>query len=150
MSKTIATNKKAYHNFNLLQKWECGIALTGPEVKSIRAGHVSFADSFAHLNRGELFLHNVHINPYMEASYNNVEVARPRKLLLHAREIERIEGLLAGKGLTLIPTKMYFNARNFVKVEIALGQGKKIYDKREDIKKRQVNRDIDRAVKTRR
>ena len=93
----IATNKKAYHNYNLLDKWECGLALQGPEVKSIRAGHVSFADSFAHLDKGELFLYNVHINPYEQASSNNAAVDRPRKLLMHARELERLTGLMAGK-----------------------------------------------------
>lgn len=147
MGKTIATNKKAYHNYHLMDKWECGIALAGPEVKSIRAGHVSFADSFAHVDKGEVFLYNLHINPYEQASYNNAAPDRARKLLLHAKEIERLIGLLTRKGLTLIPTKMYFNARGFVKVEIALGQGKKLYDKREDIKKREVRREIDRAVK---
>ena len=149
MGKTIATNKKAYHNYHLLDKWECGIALIGPEVKSIRAGHVSFTDSFAHFDNGELFLYNVHINPYEQASYNNAEVDRPRKLLLHAKEIERLTGLMTRNGLTLVPTKMYFNSRGFVKVEIALAQGKKLYDKREDIKKREVRREMDRAVKTR-
>ena len=147
--KTIATNKKAYHNYHLLDKWECGMVLIGPEVKSIRAGHVSFTDSFAHFDGAGLFVHNVHINPYEQASYNNAEADRPRKLLLHAREIERLRGLISGKGLTLIPTKMYFNARGFVKVEIALAQGKKLYDKREDIKKRESKREVDRAVKTR-
>jgi len=149
MGKTIATNKKAYHNFHLTDKWECGIALTGPEVKSIRAGGVSFTDSFAHLEKGELFLYNLHINPYEQASYNNTAVDRPRKLLMHAREIERLAGTLARKGLTLVPTKLYFNNRGFVKVEIALGRGKKLYDQREDIKKRDVQREIDRAIKTR-
>ena len=148
--KAIATNKKAYHNYNLLDKWECGIALTGPEVKSIRAGQATFTDSFAHLDKGELFLYNVHIKPYEQASFNNVDPDRPRKLLLHAKEIERLTGSLTRKGLTLIPTKMYFNKRGFVKVEIALGQGKKDYDRRDDIKKREVNREIDRAMKTKR
>ena len=145
----IATNKKAYHNYNLLQKWECGIVLIGPEVKSVRAAQVSFTDSFAHMEGEALFLYNVHINPYAQASYNNVEAARPRKLLLHKREIERLKGLLTRKGLTLVPTKIYFNNRGLAKVEIALGEGKKSYDKREDIKKREVRREIDRAVKTR-
>lgn len=149
MGKTIATNKKAYHNYNLLEKWECGIALVGPEVKSIRAGHVSFTDSFAHFDKDELFLYNVHINPYEQASYNNPEADRPRKLLLHQRELERINGALTRKGLTVVPTKMYFNNRGFVKVEIALAQGKKLYDKRQDLKKREIGREIARAVKTR-
>jgi len=147
---TIATNKKAFHNYFLLDKWECGIALNGGEVKSIRAGGASFADAFAHIDKGELFLYNLYINPYEQASYMNLEPARPRKLLVHAKELERINGKLAGKGLTLIPTKMYFNKRGFVKVEVAIGQGKKLYDKRDDMKKREVKREIDRSVKTRR
>ena len=147
MGKTIATNKKAYHNYTLLDKWECGIALVGPEVKSIRSSHVSFTDSFAHFDKAELFLYNVHINPYEQASYNNVEPDRPRKLLLHARELERLKGALTRQGLTIVPTKMYFNNRGFVKVEIAVAQGKKLYDKRQDIKKREIGREIARAVK---
>ena len=147
--KIIATNKKAYHNFNLLDKWECGIALVGPEVKSLRAGNVSFADAFAHTDKGELFLYNFHINPYEQASFMNPEAGRPRKLLLHKKEIERLIGTLTRKGLTLIPTKIYFNSKGFVKVEIALGQGKNLYDKRQDIKKKEVNREMDRAVKGR-
>ncbi len=148
MSKAIATNKKAYHNYHLLEKWECGLALFGPEVKSIRAGQVSFTDAFAHADKGEIFLYNLHISPYAQASYNNTDATRPRKLLLHAREISRISGLLSRKGLTLIPTKLYFNARGFVKAEIALGQGKKLYDKRQDMKTTEVRRQISRALKT--
>ncbi|MBI3314757.1 MAG: SsrA-binding protein SmpB [Candidatus Omnitrophica bacterium] len=149
MAQVIATNKKAYHNFNLLEKWECGIALVGPEVKSLRAGHASFTDAFAHADKGELFLYNLHINPYEQASFMNPDVDRPRKLLLHKRELERAVGLLSRTGLTLVPTKIYFNSRGIVKVEIALGQGKKLYDKREDIKKREIKRDMDRAIKGR-
>ena len=145
--KVIITNKKAYHNFNLTDKWECGIVLVGPEVKSLRAGNASFADAFAHADKGELFLHNLHINPYEQASFMNPEVGRPRKLLLHKKEIERLTGTLTRKGLTLIPTRIYFNSRGIVKVEIALGQGKNLYDKRQDIKKKEVNREMDRAVK---
>lgn len=145
--KVVATNKKAYHNYNLLDKWECGIALIGPEVKSIRAGQVSFSDSYAHFDKGQLYLQNLHINPYEQASYNNVEAIRPRKLLMHARELERLNGSLAGKSLTLVPTKIYFNARGIVKVEMALASGKKSYDKRDDIKKRETAREMDRALK---
>ena len=147
--KIIATNKKAYHNFTLLDKWECGIVLVGPEVKSLRAGYGSFTDAFAHVDTGELFLYNLHINPYEQASFMNVEPARPRKLLLHKKEIERMIGTLTRKGLTLVPTKIYFNNKGFVKVELALGQGKNLYDKREDIKKRETKREMDRAVKDR-
>jgi SsrA-binding protein len=108
---TIATNKKAYHNFFLQEKWECGIALNGGEVKSLRAGGASFTDAFAHIDKGELYLYNLHITPYEQASYMNEEPARPRKLLVHAKEIEKINGHLTRKGLTLVPTKIYFNKK---------------------------------------
>lgn len=147
---TIATNKKAYHNYNLLDKFECGIALTGPEVKSLRNAQASFTDSYARVEKGQVYLYNVHIAPYEQASYNNEEAARTRKLLLHAKEIERLTGLMTRKGLTLIPTKLYFNKRGFVKVELAVGEGKKSYDKRKDIQKAQVKREIDRAIKQKR
>ncbi len=150
MGAPIATNKKAYHNYNLLEKWECGLALIGPEVKSVRAGHVNFADSFAHLDKGQLFLYNVHILPYEQASYNNADPDRPRKLLLKAKELERIRGLLTRKGLTLVPTKIYFNARGYAKIELAMGEGKKNYDRRDDIKKRESQREMDRALKNKR
>ncbi len=143
----IATNKKAYHNYNLLDKFECGIALIGPEVKSLRNSQASFTDSYARFDKGELYLYNLHITPYAQASYNNVDPVRHRKLLLHKREIERLNGVMTRKGLTLVPTKIYFNKRGFVKLELAVGEGKKHYDKREDIKKAQAKRDIDRAVK---
>ena len=147
---TIATNKKAYHNYTLLEKWECGIALNGGEVKSMRAGGASFTDAFAHIDKGELFLYNLYINPYEQASFLNEEPARPRKLLVHAKEIERINGHLTRKGLTLVPTKIYFNNRGWAKVEIAVGQGKKLYDKRQDLKKREIKREIDRSIKIKR
>lgn len=146
--KTIATNKKAYHNYNLIEKFECGIVLIGPEVKSVRAAQVSFTDSFAFVDKDALMLYNVHINPYEQASFNNVEPARPRKLLIHKKEMEKLKGLMSRKGLTIVPTKIYFNARGFAKVEIALAQGKQQYDKRDDIKKREIKREIDRRLKT--
>ena len=148
--KVIATNKKAYHNYHLSQNWECGIALTGGEVKSIRNGEVNFADSFARADEGEIYLYNLHINPYMQASYLNQEPARQRKLLLHKKEIIKISSMINEKSMVLVPTKIYFNKKGFVKVEIALGKGKKVYDKREDIKKRDIDRDIKRAVSNRR
>jgi len=146
----LATNKKAYHNYILLEKWECGIALNGGEVKSLRAGGGTFTDAFAHIDKGELYLYNLHINPYEQASYLNEPPDRPRKLLVHAKEIERINGHLTRRGLTLVPTKIYFNSRGWAKVEIAVGQGKKLYDKREDMKKREIKREIDRSIKRRR
>ena len=148
--KVIATNKKAYHNYFLSNNWECGIELTGGEVKSIRNGEVNFADSFAVVDEGEVYLYNLHINPYMQASYLNQEPARKRKLLLHKKEIMKLSSTMNEKAMILVPTKIYFNKKGFVKVEIALGKGKKVYDKREDIKKRDIDRDMKRAVNTRR
>src|SRR3989338_403198 len=147
MGQTVATNKKAFRDFNLLDRWECGIALTGGEVKSIRAGGVNFADSFARVKGEEIFPYNLHISPYAQASYLNEEVDRPRKLLLHKKEIRKIIGMVAQKNLALIPTKIYFNKRGFVKIEVGLGRGKKIYDKREDIKKRTLDRALSRIVR---
>lgn len=150
MSKPVATNKKAYHNYRLSQNWEAGIALTGSEVKSIRAGDVNFTDSFARVQDGEVFLHNLHIAPYGQASFAEKEPDRVRKLLLHRREIKKIKTYLVERGLTLVPTKIYFNNRGLAKVEIALASGKKEYDKREDIKKRSIDLALKRTLKTRR
>ncbi len=149
MAEPIATNKKAYHHYHLTDKWECGIELIGPEVKSLRAGGASFTDSYARIDKGQLYLYNLHITPYKEASYNNLEAVRSRRLLLNKKEIERINGRLASTGLTLVPTKLYFNKRGFAKVEVALAQGKNAYDKRDDIKKREAKREMDRGLKGR-
>jgi len=146
----IATNKKAYHNYNLIEKFECGIVLVGPEVKSLRNALAAFTDSYAHLDKGEIYLYNLHITPYEQASYNNEDPVRKRKLLLSKKEIMKLTGILTRKGLTLVPTRLYFNARNFVKVELAVAEGKKHQDKRQDIKKAEVKREIDRAMKNRR
>jgi len=148
-SKTIATNKKAFRDYEIVQTWECGLALMGSEVKSLRAGEVNFADSFALVGGNEVYLYNLHIAPYAQASSMNPEPDRKRKLLLHQKEIEKILGLTTQKKLILIPTKIYFNKRGFAKVELGLGRSKKLYDKREDIKKRDVDREIKRAVRDR-
>lgn len=145
--KLIATNKKAYQNYNLLEKWECGIALTGAEVKSIRAGEVNFKDSYAWVKEEQVYLSNMHISPYAQSGYIQPEPDRVRKLLMHKKEIKRIQGLMTARGKTLVPTRVYITERGFVKIEIAVGQGKKLYDKRDDIKKREVNREISRAVR---
>jgi SsrA-binding protein len=150
MGQAIATNKKAYRDYFLSDKRECGIVLQGAEVKSVRAGKVNFKDSFARLDDNEIYLYNLHIEPYAQASYLNGEPDRVRKLLLHKREIKKLFNAVTIKQLTLIPTKIYFNNRGMVKVEIALGKGKKLYDKREAIKKRDSKRDIDRVIKSRR
>ncbi len=146
--KTIATNKKAFRDYNLEATWECGIALKGGEVKSLRSGDVNFTDSFALVEGGEVFLYNLHIAPYAQASYLNLEPDRKRKLLLHQKEIEKIYGLTTQKKLYLIPTRIYFNKRGLAKVAIALGRPKKLYDRREDIKKRDVEKELKRTVKS--
>lgn len=145
----ISSNKKAFRDFNFFDRWECGIELKGGEVKSIRLGNVNFHDSFARVDGEEVFLYNLHILPYAQASFMNEDPDRPRKLLLHKKEIKKIVGRSTQKGLVLVPTKLYFNKRGLVKVEIALGQGKKLYDKRDNIKKREAGKQIDRAIKAR-
>jgi SsrA-binding protein len=150
MTKPIATNKKAYRDYFFLETYECGIALQGGEVKSIRDGHVNFKDSFARVDKEEVFLYNLHVDPYPQASYMNDVPDRVRKLLLNRKEIKKVMGKIAQKGLALIPTKIYFNSKGFVKVELALSKGKKQYDKRDTIKKREVDRDLSRAIRNRR
>ncbi|MFA5177398.1 MAG: SsrA-binding protein SmpB [Candidatus Omnitrophota bacterium] len=150
MSKIIASNHKGYRDYAVIESFECGIELKGGEVKSVRQGKVNLNDSFARVEAGELFLYNTHINPYAEASYMNVEPARKRKLLLHKNQIAKLEGKLTQKGLTLIPLKIYFNPRGFVKIELALGKGKKLYDKRDDIKRRETDIAMRRALRRRR
>jgi len=149
MGQAIATNKKAYRDYFFSDKWECGIELKGGEVKSVRAGKVNFKDTYAQVQEGEVFLYNLHIDQYKQASYMNEEADRTRKLLLHKREIRKIYGIVAQKNVTLIPTKVYFNNRGLVKIEVALGTGKKRYDKRQTIQKRDIDRDLKRAVKHR-
>lgn len=150
MSKSILTNRKAYRDYEVLESLECGIELKGSEVKSLRAGKINLNDSFARIDKLEAFLYNAHISHYTEASYLNVDTDRMRRLLLHKGQIERIAGKLAQKGLTLIPLKVYFNDRGFVKLEIGLCKGKKLYDKRESIKRRETDLEMRRAVKNRR
>ena len=147
MGQTIATNKKAFRDYHFTGTWECGIALSGSEVKSVRDGKVNFKDSFARLKDGEVFLYNLYIDPYRQASYLNEDSERPRKLLLHKPEIKKIFGYVTQRNVALIPTKIYFNNRGFVKVELALGTGKKSYDKREAIKKKDIQRDLSRRLK---
>jgi len=150
MSKSILTNRKAYRDYEVLESLECGIELKGSEVKSLRAGRINLNDSFARIEKEEALLYNAHISHYTEASYLNVDADRTRRLLLHKNQIERIAGKLAQKGLTLIPLKAYFNGRGFVKLELGLCKGKKLYDKRESIKRRETDLEMRRAVKNRR
>ncbi len=150
MSKSIITNRKAYRDYEVMESLECGIELKGSEVKSLRAGKINLNDSFARIEKLEAFLYNAHISHYTEASYLNVDTDRARKLLLHKNQIQRISGKLAQKGLTLIPLKVYFNDRGFVKLELGLCKGKKLYDKRESIKRRETDLYMRRAIKNRR
>ncbi len=141
----VASNRQAAYRYNLLERWECGIELQGSEVKAIRAGGVQLKDGYASLQGGEVWLHNVHIAPYQPAARECHEPERPRKLLLHRREIERLVGRIQERGLTLVPTRLYFNGPR-VKVEIALARGKDHYDKRRDLKAKDQRREIQRAL----
>jgi len=144
--KVVATNRKAYHDYSIEETHEAGLALTGTEIKSVRAGSVNLKDAYAVIKDGEAWLLNVHISPYEPASRQNVDPDRTRKLLLHRSEINRLMGLVQEKGLTIIPLRMYLK-KNRAKVEIALVRGKRQYDKRESIAKRDSDREIQRALK---
>jgi SsrA-binding protein len=141
----IATNRQARFRYHFLETWEAGLVLTGTEVKSLREGKAQIKDGYASVRDGEVWLHNVHIPPYAPASRTNHEPERPRKVLMHRREIERLIGKTREKGLTLVPTRLYFrNGR--VKVEIALAKGKDVGDKRQSIKEREMKREMERAI----
>ncbi len=141
----VATNRQASFRYTLLDKLEAGMVLTGTEVKSLRGGKAQIKDGYAALNGGELWLYNVHIPPYANAYRDNHEPERPRKLLLHKAELQRLEGRVREKGLTLVPTRIYFSGGR-AKAEIALARGKDVGDKRESIKRRDMQRDMDRAL----
>lgn len=147
--RIIAQNKKAYHDYFIEDKYEAGIALTGSEVKSIRAGKVNITDSHAAADKGEIFLFNTHIAEYEQANRFNHNTRRPRKLLLHKREIRKLIGKLKVTGYTLVALSIYFNAKNKVKVELGLAKGKKQYDKRQTIKEKEWKRDQARLLKKR-
>jgi SsrA-binding protein len=145
----IAENRKAYHDYHLLETFEAGVALLGTEVKAIREGRANLRDSFARVDNGEVYLYNVNISPYSHRGYADHEPLRPRKLLLHRTEIRKLIGKTVEKGMTLVPVRMYFkNGR--VKVAISLARGKKEYDKRETIKRRESDRETRAAMKSRR
>jgi SsrA-binding protein len=146
--RDIATNRQASYRYHLLDKWECGIQLQGSEVKSMRAGGVQMKDAYAALEKGEVWLHNMHIAPYPNAARDGHEPERPRKLLMHRREIERLIGKIQQKGLTLVPTRVYFKGP-YAKVELALGKGKDHRDKRRDLKDKDQKREIERALRER-
>lgn len=144
--KVLAQNRKASHNFFIEETYEAGIALKGTEIKSIRAGRINMKDSFARVERGEVFLHNMHISPYEQGNRYNHEPTRTRKLLLHRKEINKLIGETQQAGYSLVPLKVYLK-NGVAKVLIGLGKGKKKYDKRDDLKQKQAKRDIDRAIK---
>ncbi|NUS73798.1 MAG: SsrA-binding protein SmpB [Corynebacteriales bacterium] len=143
--KVVSTNRKARHDYSILDSFECGIALKGTEVKSLRLGRASLVDGFAIITDGEVFLHGVHIPEYTEGTWTNHEPRRVRKLLLHRREIEKLVGKLKESGYTLVPLSLYFKDGK-AKVELGLGRGKKSYDKRQDLAKRDSNREMARAM----
>jgi SsrA-binding protein len=147
---SIAENRKAFHDYHLLETFEAGLALLGTEVKAIREGRVNLRDSFARVEDGEVFLYNVNISPYSHRGYADHEPLRRRKLLLHREEIRKLIGKTVERGMTLVPVRLYFNAKGRIKVAISLAKGKKDYDKRETIKRRETDRETRAAIKSRR
>jgi len=141
----VATNRQAGYRYHLTDRFEAGLVLTGTEVKSLRDGKAQIKDGYAHIRDGELWLHNVHIPPYAPASRENHEPERARKLLLHRSEIERLIAKTKERGITLVPTRLYFKGSR-AKVEVALGRGKDVGDKRQTIKEREMKREMDRAI----
>lgn len=144
--KTIANNKKAYHDYFILEKYEAGIELAGTEVKSLRQGRCNLKDSWCSIVKGELFVNGMHISPYDHGNIWSKDPMRVRKLLMHKREINKLFGTLQQQGLSLIPLSVYFKG-SMVKLELGLCKGKKLYDKREDAARKSAKRDIDRAMK---
>ena len=147
-TKTIAENRKAHHDYFVLESYEAGIELVGTEVKSIRQGGVNLKDSWCSIDKGELFVRGMHISPYEKGNIFNRDPMRVRKLLMHKREINKLYGTLKQEGLSLIPLSLYFKDSR-VKMQLGLCKGKKLYDKRADIAKRDANREIDRNLKSR-
>lgn len=145
----IAKNRRAFHDYEILETFEAGIELTGTEVRSLRDNNAQLTDTFALVRKGEAWLSNLHIAPFENGNIANVDPDRRRKLLLHKKQIRYLAEKTQEKGLAIVPIKMYFNDRNLVKVEIALARGKKLYDKRASMKDRDVKREIDRALKAR-
>ncbi|MFH1740298.1 MAG: SsrA-binding protein SmpB [bacterium] len=146
--KVVATNRKARHNYHILDVHQVGLVLVGTEVKSLRAGHASLVDAYADILNGEMYLINCHINAYTHGTAWNHNPLRPRKLLLHRREIDKLAGKVQQRGFTLIPLSIYFE-KGLAKIDLALARGKKQYDKREDLKRRDQDREIERALSKR-
>jgi SsrA-binding protein len=144
--RVVTTNRRAWHEYHVLEEFEAGLVLKGTEVKSLRLGHCALADSYASFQRGELFLHNMQIPPYEQGNRWNVESKRSRKLLLHSAQLRRLLGAVTQKGLTIIPLRVHFSKQH-AKVQIALCKGKHAYDKRETIRRRDEARELDRARK---
>ena len=148
--QTVADNRKAHHDYFIVESYEAGLALTGSEIKSLRGGRLNLRGGYARVVNGEIWLHDVHISPYEQSgTYFNHEPTRPRKLLLHRREISRILGQVERQGFTLVPLRMYFKGRR-AKIDLGLARGKKLYDKREVKKKAEAAREIRKAMKDRR
>ncbi len=147
--KPVATNRKAFHDYFIEERYEAGIMLQGTEVKSLREGRVNLQDSYASVRGSEVFLHQCHISPYSHGNMMNHDPTRVRKLLLHKTEIHKLLGKTQQKGLTLIPLRIYFSKRGYAKVELGLAKGKKLYDRRETIKSREAGREVQRAIKER-
>ncbi|MGB9857211.1 MAG: SsrA-binding protein SmpB [Dictyoglomaceae bacterium] len=145
--KYVAVNRRARHDYFILETYEAGIALTGTEVKSLRQGKVSLVDSYADIENGELWLYDLHISPYEQGNIYNHDPKRPRKLLMHKDEIAHLIGKVREKGLTLIPLSIYFNERGWAKVELGLAKGKKLYDKRRDLAEKAEKRELERTYK---
>ena len=145
--RIIADNRKAHHDYHLIETFEAGVALVGTEVKAIREGRVNLRDSFARVTNGEVFVHNVHIGPYSSRGYADHEALRPRKLLLHQYEIRKLIGKTVERGMTLVPVRMYFKEGR-VKVAISLAKGKQSHDKRETIRRREIDRESRAAIKS--
>ena len=147
-TRPIADNRKAFHDYHVLESWEAGVVLLGTEVKSIREGRVNLRDSFARIDRGEVWLMNVHISPYSHRGSAHHDERRQRKLLMHVHEIRKLTGRVVERGLTLVPLQMYFK-KGRVKVQLALVKGKQLHDKRETLRRREVDRETRAAVKAR-
>ena len=145
--KLVANNKKAFHDFFIEDKYEAGIALTGTEIKSVRQGKVNIKESYARVKDGQVDIIGMHISPYEQGNIFNVDPLRERRLLLHKREIRKIESQVTTKGKTLVPLRMYINESGLAKIEIGVAQGKKNYDKRQDIAKRDAERRMQKAVR---
>jgi len=146
MAKVLARNKKAYHLYTVLEKWEAGLSLKGTEVKSIRLGKVNFADSFASIESGELYIKHLNVSPYEKGNIFNHEATRKRKCLMHKREIQKLRSKLEEKGMTLVPLQLYLNPKGRIKLELGVCRGKKLYDKRQAIDRKAAKQTIRKAM----